>query len=393
MRHTNPNRLRRTLLVVAVASLLVLSGCLVGVDTDTDWAANEDGDEDEDEEATPVTETDADEHGAESDDDSATTESPSDGTGDDETEGENEDRGDLEIHHLDVGQADATLLVEPSGETMLIDSGDWRNDGADVIAALEERGIDRIDHLVATHAHADHIGGHEAVIDHVEEDGDGVGAAYDSGVAHTSQTYDRYLDAIDRHDVTLFEVREGDSLEFGAADVQFYNPPERDDDAAGASGDLHYNSIVLTVEYGDVTYLTTGDAETDAEQRLVEAYGDELDADVYQAGHHGSSTSSTDPFLDRVTPEIVVISSDRDSQYGHPHDEVLETFADRDLETYWTGVHGDIVLTTDGTELTVETEHEASSAPLDLLEEKPSDESSTLGHPIVDLRPAPMVGP
>ena len=331
---------QRALLVVAVSGLLVLGGCVSGLDGSEPTA-----------------------------DDVATD-------------------GDLEVHHLDVGQADATLLVTPAGETVLIDTGDWRDDGEAVVAFLEERGIDRIDHLVATHAHADHIGGHAAVIEHVEENGDGVGAAYDSGVAHTTQTYETYLDAIEEYDVTLFEVAEGDELplEDESVDATVLNPPE------GESGtDLHYNSVTLLVEFDEFAYLTTGDAEADAEQRLVDEHGDDLAADAYQAGHHGSSTSSTEPFLDVVDPDIAVISSALDSQYGHPHDEVLEAFDERGIETYWTGVHGDVTLETDGESVAVTTEREASADPADLLERThdAQDDAAALVGPASGIDDAP----
>ena len=294
--------------------------------------------------------------------------------------------GGLEIHHIDVGQADATLLIAPSGETMLVDTGDWRQDGQEVIEYLESHGVDRIDHLVATHAHADHIGGHEAVIDHFEKHGDGVGAAYDSGVAHTSATYDRYLDAIERHDVTLFEVREGEEIPFEGVDALVLNPPEGD-----SGSDLHYNSVTLAIEFGEFRYLTTGDAEADAEERMVDDWSEDLEADVYRAGHHGSSTSSTEPFLEAASPDVAVISSALESQYGHPHDEVLESFADRGIETYWTAVHGDVVVTTDGASITVETEREAPTDAAALLAEKPDaeDDSAALVGP-ADLAWGPI---
>lgn len=278
--------------------------------------------------------------------------------------------GDLEIHHLDVGQADATLLLEPTGETMLIDSGDWHERGERVIDYLENRGVDRIDHLVATHGHADHIGGHDTIIDHYETERDGIGAAYDSGIAHTSQLYERYLDAIEDHDVDLFVVEEGDRFEFGTATVEAYNPP-----ADASSSHLHYNSVALRAEFGEFTYLTTGDAEAAAEQRLANDYEDGFNADTYQAGHHGSSTSSTPSFMDAIAPDAVVISSTDDSSYDHPHDAVLEDYADRGLETYWTGVHGDVVLTTDGDGYSFETERAASTDAEDLLEGKSATES------------------
>ncbi|MEF8937516.1 MAG: ComEC/Rec2 family competence protein [Halovenus sp.] len=274
--------------------------------------------------------------------------------------------GEFQIHHIDVGQADATLLIAPSDETMLIDSGDWRDDGETVLDYLDERDIDRIDHLVSTHAHADHIGGHARLIETYETERDGVGAVYDSGVAHTSQTYENYLDAVEEHDVDLFEVRGGDTLPLNeTVTATVLNPAEEE-----SGSDLHENSVALAIEFGEFEYLTTGDAEQEIESRLIEEWDSELDADVYQAGHHGSSTSSTPPFLDEVTPEMAVISSAVDSQYGHPHDEVLQRFADRDVETYWTGVHGDIVVTTDGNNVSVETEHSATTDPAELLDRK-----------------------
>ncbi|MCU4926886.1 MBL fold metallo-hydrolase [Halobacteria archaeon AArc-dxtr1] len=282
--------------------------------------------------------------------------------------------GELEIHHVDVGQADSTLLVTPDGETILVDTGDWRQDGADVIDALESAGIDRIDHLVATHAHADHIGGHAAVIEHFETEHDGVGAIYDSGVPHDSATYESYLDAVEAYGHELLIVEEGDTLPIDdeAVTADVVNPPSGE-----SGGDLHYNSVALVVEFGEVRYLTTGDAEADAEERLVDERGDEIDADIYQAGHHGSATSSTPDFVDAVDPEIAVISSGYDSQYGHPHDDVVERFADRGIETYWTGVHGDIVLTTDGESIEVSTSQSFSTDAADLLDETPDDEDES----------------
>ncbi|QRV14285.1 MBL fold metallo-hydrolase [Haloterrigena salifodinae] len=319
-------RRHRGLAVVSVVGLVVLSGCLVGF-VPSDGAEDAGGDVD----------------------------------------------GDLEIHHIDVGQGDSTLLVTPDGETVLIDTGIWQADGQGVIDYLEGEGIERIDHLVTTHGHADHIGGHAAVIEHFEERGEGVGAVYDPGVTSTSATYEGYLDAIEEHDVRLFEVVAGDRLplEDESVDATVLNPPDDD------GGSIDAYSTVLSVEYGEFSYLTTGDVERGAEQRLVDERGDALAADAYQAGHHGSSTSSSAPFLDAVDPEIAVISSALDSQYGHPHDEVLEAFADRGVETYWTGVHGDIVLETDGENIAVTPETEGPTDPAALLERKEQAQSAS----------------
>ncbi|WP_306052537.1 ComEC/Rec2 family competence protein [Natronococcus wangiae] len=347
--------MRRALVVVTVVGLLVLGGCIGGTGV-------EDGaDQDEDE-----------------------------GVANEGVETE----GELEIHHIDVGQADATLLITPDGETVLIDTGDWRNDGRDVIEYLEARGVDRIDHLVATHAHADHIGGHAAVIEHFEERGEGVGAAYDSGVVHTSATFDDYLDAVEEHDVGLFQVEDGDDLplEDGIVDATVLNPPEGD-----PGDEIDDNGVALVAEFGSFSYLTTGDAGRDAERRLVDDRSGALEADAYQAGHHGSSTSSIEPFLEAADPQVAIVSSAGNSQYGHPHDEALERFADREIETYWTAVHGDVVLTTDGEETTVTAERDASTDPMDLLEKKYDEERASPGepaasHPSIDPARAPLSG-
>jgi len=364
--------MRQALLTILVVGLVFTAGC-AGIIDDVD----SDGIEADDAEDTTGPDDD---DALDADDDA------DDGT---DTDSETDVDGELEIHHIDVGQADATLVITPTDETILIDSGDWRQDGAGVIEYLTEHDIDRIDHLVATHPHADHIGGHAAIIEQYETELDGVGAAYDSGVAHTSQTYENYLDAIEAHGVELFVVEQGDELPLAdtAVAATVHNPPPGD-----SGSDLHENSVALTIDFGDVTYLTTGDAERTAEERMIEDRGDELDADMYHAGHHGSSTSSTPAFVDVADPEFAVISSGFESQYGHPHDEVLERFADRDIETYWTGVHGDIVMTTDGDSTAVATSEEATTDPAALLELKPEDDDDEPDAIDPELTPSPHAG-
>ena len=266
---------------------------------------------------------------------------------------------ELEIHYINVGQADATLVITPTNETMLIDSGDWRDDGETVLRYLETHEIERIDYLVATHAHADHIGGHAAIIEHYESEKDGIGEVWDSGVPHTTQTYENYLDAIEEHDVDLVVAREGDELPLAGVNVTLFNPPHDSD----YPDDQYYNSLTLLVEYENSSFLFTGDAQERAESRMANEYGEYLDADVYQAGHHGSESASTDEFLETVAPQLTVLSSAYDSQYGHPHNETLDRFAAHGVETYWTGTHGTIVLTTNGTELVVKTQHDAPTDP------------------------------
>jgi len=182
-----------------------------------------------------------------------------------------------------------------------------------VLDYLRAQNVDRIDYLVTTHADADHIGGHAEVIDYYETKADGVGAVYDPGIASASATYEDYLDAVERHDVPLYETRAGDTVPLDGATVEVLAAP-----TVPRQRRENENSVVLDVTFGNTSFLLTGDAGETAERRLVEAYGDELNATVLQAGHHGSDTSTSAPFLDAVEPSLVVISSAYDSQYGHP---------------------------------------------------------------------------
>jgi competence protein ComEC len=277
--------------------------------------------------------------------------------------------GSLEVHYINVGQSVSTLVVGPDGETMLVDTGHYNDDGEHVLDYLRAHDVDRIDHLVASHNDADHIGGNAAIVDYYETEADGVGAVYDPGIAASTQTYGEYLDAVEAHDVTLYETREGDAIEFGDVDVDVLGPPDPylEDEARNE------NSIVLKLTHGETSFMLSGDAEDDQEAYLVDAYGDELRSTVLKAGHHGSSSSSSEAFVDAVDPRVAVVSSAYDSQYGHPHEEVLRRFADRSVPTYWTATHGDVVFVSDGTNVSVRTQRAAPTDPQSLRDGEPID--------------------
>ena len=270
--------------------------------------------------------------------------------------------GTLEVHYINVGQSVSTLIVGPDGETMLVDTGHYNDDGEYVLEYLQEHDISSIDHLITSHNDADHIGGNAAIIEYYETEADGICAVYDPGIAASTQTYAEYLDAIEAHDVTLYETREGDTIEFGSVDVDVLGPPEPylENEARNE------NSIVLKLTHGETSFLLSGDAEDDQEEYLVDTYGSQLESTVLKAGHHGSASSSSGAFLDAVQPAAVVISSAYDSQYSHPNDEVLERLSERSIPTYWTATHGNIVLVSDGEAVSVQTQQAAPTDPLDI---------------------------
>jgi competence protein ComEC len=275
--------------------------------------------------------------------------------------------GTLTVHFINVGQGDSTLVVGPTGETMLVDTGDFRDDGAHVIDYLESRGIDRLDALVTTHADADHVGGHAAVIEHFETSGAGVGAVYDPGVAASTATYDRYLDAVEEHDVPLYRTLAGDRIPLDGARVTVLGPPQ----PYLADGERNENSLVLRVAFGRTSVLLTGDAGPVEEPYLVENHAAALDVTLLKAGHHGSSSSTSATLLNAATPKAVVVSSAYDSRYGHPHEEVLGRLAARSIPTYWTASHGTVVATSDGTVFEVATQAAATTRPRDLRADAP----------------------
>ncbi|GAB3416905.1 lamin tail domain-containing protein [Haloparvum alkalitolerans] len=275
--------------------------------------------------------------------------------------------GTLEVHYINVGQSVSTLIVGPEGETMLVDTGHYNDDGEYVLQYLRRHGVTRIDHLVTSHNDADHIGGNAAVIEYYETEAEGIGAVYDPGIASSSQTYAEYLDAVEEHDVTLYETREGDAIPFGDVDVDVLGPP----DPYLENEARNENSIVLAVAHGETSFLLTGDAEDDQEAYLIDTYGTELRSTVLKAGHHGSASSSSESFIDAVRPRAVVVSSAYDSQYGHPHEEVLERLSERSLPTYWTATHGDIVLVSDGSGVSVRTQRDAPTDALAIRDADP----------------------
>jgi competence protein ComEC len=251
--------------------------------------------------------------------------------------------GTLAIHFLDVGQGDATLLIHPD-VTVLIDTG--RFDRRDVVDLLRTYGVGRIDLLVVTHPHADHIGQFDAVLSAFD-----VAEVWWSGSTATSATFARALAALEASDAAYEEPRAGATTRIGPLILEVL-APGRDDPLTG----LNDASIALRITFGSFALVTTGDAEAPSEARMLARVPDRLPAQVLRLGHHGSSTSTTDAFLAAVAPEVAVYSAGAGNQYGHPHRETVARIDAAGIRLYGTAVHGTVTVLTDGSTFEVRSE-------------------------------------
>ncbi|MBQ8812993.1 MAG: MBL fold metallo-hydrolase [Lachnospiraceae bacterium] len=225
--------------------------------------------------------------------------------------------GKLAIYFLDLEEitsgdehsGDSTLLISPDGKVMLIDAGHTPC-GDEITAFLKELGITRIDYLVASHAHIDHIGGMPEIVANFE-----IGTHYRTPVEYTTQTYANYVSAIENAGIPVEYVHEGDSFMFGEhIKVDIYNPPEEieypDETVSSWNQFMNDHSMLMKMTYGESTFLTGGDLYVAAEQLLMQAYGDQLQADVAKVNHHGYSTSTSRKWVKTTLPQIAVAMGD-----------------------------------------------------------------------------------
>ncbi len=251
----------------------------------------------------------------------------------------------LTMVFIDVGQGDSIFVILPNTKTLLIDGGE-RQSSDKVLSTLQEHNVSHIDVIVATHPHADHIGGLIEVIYNVN-----VGQVIDSGQVHTTQTFEDFLVAIESRQVPLRLVSEGDSIDLDpTVKIDVLNPPVGLPDGANNEAEFNENSVVLKLTYSEFSALLTGDMEERNEARLAFKNATILDAQVLKAGHHGSRTSSNSFFLDAVAPEVVIISLGELNSYGHPHHEALDRISASGAESVFrTDIHGTITVTSNGT--------------------------------------------
>ena len=252
------------------------------------------------------------------------------------------------VHFIDVGQADAAL-VECDGHFMLIDGGN-RGDSDVIYTVLKKAGADKLDMVVASHAHEDHIGGLPGAFNYATAELTLCPVTdYDSDIFRTFKEY------AEEKGGGLTVPEAGDMYDLGSAEVEILG--------LNAGEDTNNTSIVLMIRYGETSFLFTGDAEREAEQALLDS-GAELKADVLKVGHHGSDTSTSYPFLREVMPEYAVISVGEGNSYEHPEEGTLSRLRDADCKILRTDLNGDIIISSDGEELTVTTDKTATEEQL-----------------------------
>ena len=250
------------------------------------------------------------------------------------------------VFFLDVGQSDATLIV-CDGAAMLIDGGN-PSDSSLIYSFLQRHGITHLEYIVASHAHADHVGGLSGALNFAT-----VGIALSPVTEYDTRAFESFVRYLDAQGVSITVPNHGDTFMLGSAHVQIVGP-------INESSNPNNMSIVMRVTYGETSFLFTGDAERALEQDILEA-GYDISATVLSVGHHGSDTSTTYPFLREIMPIYAVISCGRDNQYGHPHDNLLSRLRDADVTVFRTDMQGTIIAVSDGRTVSFTTERNADA--------------------------------
>ena len=258
------------------------------------------------------------------------------------------------VHFVDVGQGDGAIVV-CDGKTLVIDGGTAEN-GAKMVEYLQNTlHVSKVDFVIGTHPHADHIGGLPDVIRACK-----VKKLYSPVDEFEAKPFETMKRAADDKKLKITVPQAGQSFSLGRAKVEFLAP-------LGIYDNVNDLSLVVRITYGQTAFLFTGDAERPSEYDMTDS-GEDLSATVLKVGHHGSNTSTSYVFLRQVMPAYAIISCGKDNAYGHPHEEVLSRLADEGAVVYRTDECGTIVCRSNGAKVTVRTEKGKKwTWPLDLF--------------------------
>lgn len=249
-----------------------------------------------------------------------------------------EDSRLLTINYLDVGQGDSIFIVLPNEQTLLIDAS-ISSKSDEIISYIKGKGYTSIDYVVATHPHADHIGGMTAVLKAFD-----IGMIYMPDVTTNTKTFENMLDVIEEKEITVKRAKAGVTVcEDDSFSVKILAP-----NSDGYS-DLNDYSAVLRIEYGSRAFMFMGDAHVLSEEEITAS----VSCDVVKVGHHGSSTSSGQSFVGRTGAKYAVISVGEGNDYNHPHSEAVERWENSGAEILRTDLLGNIVVVTDGEKMAI----------------------------------------
>ncbi len=240
--------------------------------------------------------------------------------------------GELKLTMIDVGQADSFLL-EQNGKTALIDCG-TRYTGKDVVQYLQSKSITKIDYVFGTHPHDDHMGGMYDVITNFEI-GTIILPEVEVGEV-TTNWYIKLITEVKEENYNLEYAKEGTTYELGNAILKVLGPISK------PKNNLNNYSTIIKVTFGEMDIIMTGDAETEVEAEIIAKYGEELDAEILKVGHHGSDTSTSDEFLESVSPEYALISAKIGNKYKHPIKSTMQKLENAGVKVYRSDEQGTV---------------------------------------------------
>ena len=235
-----------------------------------------------------------------------------------------DNENNLHVYYIDVGQADSILIVNKN-QSALIDAGN-NDDGQEVVNFIKSKGITKLDYVIGTHPHEDHIGGLDDVINNIDAD-----KIYLPKIRTNTKTYEDVLQAIQNKNQKISSFNKGDRFTIGDANLEVMTDSILDKE------NLNLSSNIIRMEFNETSFLFTGDAEIENEKTITWPQ-----TDILKVGHHGSTTSTSQNFLNQIKPKYAIISVGKDNDYGHPKEKILERLENAEVEIFRTDECGTI---------------------------------------------------